>query len=67
MIGRKQRMREEAAFLVEEALDWGDVTIKRLPTMHRLRCPSCGHQATVAVDPDCRGPRFKCSRCGARI
>jgi hypothetical protein len=39
--------------------------IKRLPTIHDLRC-ICGHRAKVSVQPGPR-PRFRCSRCGSRL
>lgn len=64
---RKEWMREQLEDLVLDAIEFDGIKIKRLPTMHDLRCLRCGHKARVGVHPDRKTPRFKCSRCGTTL
>lgn len=62
-LSRKEWLRQLGQEAVEDAEDFGDVQIRRLPTIYKLRC-ACGHYASIAVPRD-RTPRFRCRLCGS--
>jgi hypothetical protein len=64
---RKQWAIERDRELVEEALDFDEVAVTRLPMRARLRCRSCGHVGIASVPPDRKSPRFCCLKCGSRL
>jgi tRNA(Ile2) C34 agmatinyltransferase TiaS len=64
---RKQWAIERDRELIEEALDFDDVAITRLPMRAKLRCRSCGHCGVAVVPCGRSNPRFKCRKCGSRL
>lgn len=64
---RREWARERDQELVEEAIDFDEVPIQRIPMRASLRCRSCGHQGRALVPHGATSPRFKCSRCGSSL
>lgn len=61
-----QRSKAELRAEAEAALAAYRGPVRRLPTVHELRC-LCGHRGRVAVPAELGRPRFRCSRCGSRV
>lgn len=64
---QRQWARERDQELVEDAIDFDEVAVKRLPMHAALRCRTCGHRGTACVPHGAPTPRFKCSQCGSSL
>jgi len=66
MLSRKAYRRIEAENLVEEAIAFDGIRVKRLPSFRDVRCDRCGHKGRARIPHGTKAPRFKCSKCGFR-
>lgn len=64
---RRQWAIERDRELVDEAIDFDEVSITRLPMRAGLRCRNCGHCGRAAVPHGVKSPRFRCSKCGSSL
>lgn len=63
----KAYRRQEAEILVDEAMLLDGVEIRQLPSFRTIKCGKCGHSGRARIPHNTKAPRFKCTRCGARI